>query len=79
MNYKEVREANELIDELENLDTLIFDLQHTERILKVFTSHKEVSIKNSHKTKIKQALLEIKGELVEELKELGVMEELEYD
>lgn len=74
MNYKEVREANELIDELENLDTLIFDLQHTERILKVFTSHKEVSIKNSHKTKIKQALLEIKGELVEELKELGVTE-----
>lgn len=75
MNYEELREANDLLDELENLDTLIFDLQHTERILKVFTSHKEVNIKNSHKNKIKQALLEIKGELVEELKELGVVED----
>ena len=74
MNFREIKEANKLIDEIENLDTLIFDLQHTERILKVFTSHKEVSIKNSHKTKIKQAILEIKGELVEELKELGVTE-----
>ena len=75
MNYEELREANGLLDELENLDTLIFDLQHTERILKVFTSHKEVNINNSHKNKIKHALLEIKGELVEELKELGVTEE----
>lgn len=79
MNYKELREANDLLDEIENLDTLIFDLQHTERILKVFTSHKEVSIKNSHKNKIKQALLEIKGELVEELKELGVTEDINND
>ena len=79
MNFRELREANDLLDEIENLDTLIFDLQHTERILKIFTSHKEVSIKNSHKTKIKQALLEIKGELFEELEKLGVTEELEYD
>nr|DAX25125.1 MAG TPA: hypothetical protein [Caudoviricetes sp.] len=79
MNYIELREANDLLDEIENLDALIFDIQHTERILKVFTSHKEVSIKNSYKNKIKQALLEIKGELVEELKELGVTEDYNND
>lgn len=79
MNFRETRKANDLIDEIENLDILIFDLQHTERILKVFTSHKEVVIKKSHKTKIKQALLEIKGELIKELKELGVTEDNNND
>ena len=74
MNFRETRKANELIDEIENLNTLLFVLKHTERFLKVFTSHKEVSIKKNHKIKIKQALLEIKGELVKELKELGVTE-----
>ena len=37
MNFREIREANKLIDELENLDNFIMDVQNPERTLKVCT------------------------------------------
>ena len=75
MNYKEAREVNELIDELENLDSFIIDVQNPERTLKVFTNFNQVTIKKEHRTKIIQVILGIRGELARELEELGVTEE----
>lgn len=74
MNFRETKEANKLIDELENLDSFIIDVQNPERTLKVFTNFNQVTIKKKHRTKIIQVILGIRGELARELKELGVTE-----
>ena len=75
MNFRETKEANELIDELENLDSLIIDVQSPVRTLKVSTRFNEVTLMDEHKVKVIQVLLEIRGELAKKLEELGVTEE----
>lgn len=79
MNFREAREVNKLIDEIENLDSLIIDVQFPTRSLTVSTNSKGVRLENEHKTKVIQALLGIRGELAEKLEKLGVTEEVEYD
>jgi len=74
MNFREIKEANELIDELKNLDSFIINVQNPERTLKVCTNFKEVTIKKKHRTKIIQVILGIRGELARELEKLGVTE-----
>ena len=76
MNFREIREANKLIDELENLDNFIMDVQNPERTLKVCTPFSEVILEKKHRTKVIQVILGIRGELAEKLEELGVMEEV---
>lgn len=75
MNYTELREANDLLDEMKNLDSLIMDVQNPERTLKVCTRFNEVTIKKKHRTKVIQVILGIRGELARELEKLGVVEE----
>lgn len=74
MNFTELREANDLLDEIKNLDSLIMDVQNPERSLKVCTRFNEVTLKGEHKTKAIQLLLGIRRELAEELEKLGVTE-----
>ena len=74
MNFREIREANKLIDELKNLDSFIIDVQNPERTLKVSTDFNGVTIEKKHKHKIMQVLFGIRRELAEELEKLGVME-----
>lgn len=74
MNFTELREANDLLDEIKNLDSLIMDVQNPERTLKVCTRFNEVTLKGEHKTKAIQLLLGIRRELAEELEKLGVTE-----
>lgn len=75
MNFRECKEANELIDELKNIDSFIIDVQSPERTLKVFTNFKQVTIKKEHRTKIIQVILGIRGELAGKLEKLGVVED----
>lgn len=75
MNYIELREANDLLDEIKHLDRFTMDIQNPERTLKVCTNFNEVTIKKKHRTKIIEVILGIRGELARELKELGVTEE----
>ena len=75
MNFREIRKANDLIDELKDLDSFIIDVQNPERTLKVCTNFNEVTLKKEHRVKVIQVLLGIRGELARELKELGVTEE----
>lgn len=75
MNYTELREANDLLDEMKNLDSLIIAVQNPERTLKVCTRFNEVTIKKKHRTKVIQVILGIRGELAKKLEELGVTEE----
>lgn len=75
MNYREIRKANDLIDELKKIDSFIIDVQNPERTLKICTNFNEVTLIKEHRVKVIQVLLGIRGELARELKELGVTEE----
>lgn len=79
MNYREVREANELIDEIKKLDSFTIDIQNPERTLTVSTSFNGVTIKKEHRFKIIQVLLGMRRELAEELEKLGVTEDYKND
>lgn len=75
MNYIELREANDLLNEMKNLDSFIINVQNPERTLKVCTNFNEVTLIKEHRVKVIQVLLGIRGELARKLKELGVTEE----
>lgn len=74
MNFREIKEANKLIDEIKKLDNFITDIQNPARTLTVSTSFNGVTIKKEHRTKIIQVILGMRGELAEELEKLGVTE-----
>lgn len=75
MNYREIKEANKLIDEIKKLDSFIVDVQNPARTLKVCTPFNEVILKKEHRVKVIQVLLGIRGELADELEKLGVVED----
>nr|DAJ48980.1 MAG TPA: hypothetical protein [Caudoviricetes sp.] len=75
MNFREIRVADKLIDELENLDSFITDIQNPARTLTISTSFNGVTIKKEHRIKVIQVLIGMRRELVEELEKLGVVEE----
>ena len=79
MNFREIREANKLIDELKKLDSFIIDVQNPERTLKVCTNFNEVTLMKEHRVKVIQVLLGIRGELARKLEELGVTEDNNND
>lgn len=74
MNFREIRVADKLIDELENLDSFITDIQNPARTLTISTSFNGVTIKKEYRIKVIQVLLGMRKELVEELEKLGVTE-----
>lgn len=74
MNFREIKEANKLIDEIKKLDSFITDIQNPARTLTVSTSFNGVTIKKEYRIKVIQVLLGMRRELVEELEKLGVTE-----
>lgn len=74
MNFREIKEANKLIDEIKKLDSFTMNIQNPARTLKVCTPFNEVTIKKEHRFKVIQVLLGMRGELAEELEKLGVTE-----
>lgn len=75
MNFREIRKANDLIDELKKIDSFIIDVQSPVRTLKICTKFNEVTLDGEHRIKAIQVILGIRGELARELEELGVTEE----
>ena len=76
MNFREVKEANKLIDEIKMLDSLTMDAENSARTLTVSTQFNGVTLRKEHKTKVMQVLFRIRRELAEELEKLGVTEEV---
>lgn len=76
MNFREVKEANKLIDEIKMLDSLTMDAENSARTLTVSTQFNGVTLRKEHKTKVMQVLFRIRRELAEKLEELGVTEEV---
>ena len=74
MNFREIKEANKLIDEIKKLDSFTTDIQNPARTLKVSSEFDGVTIKKKHKHKIMQVLFGIRRELTDELEKLGVVE-----
>lgn len=75
MNFREIKEANKLINKIEKLDGFTVDIQNPARTLRVCSEFDGVTIKKEYKFKIIQVLLEMRGELAEELEKLGVTED----
>ena len=74
MNFREIKEANKLIDEIKKLDSFTMDVQNPARTLKVSSEFDVVILKKEHKIKVMQVLFGIRRELAEELEKLGVTE-----
>ena len=74
MNFREIKEANKLIDEIKKLDSFTMDAQNPERTLTVSTNFNGVTIKKGHRFKIIQVILGMRRELADELEKLGVTE-----
>ena len=74
MNFREIKYANKLIDEIKKLDSFITDIQNPARTLTVSTSFNGVTVKKEHRTEIIQVILGMRRELSNELEELGVTE-----
>lgn len=74
MNFREIKEANKLIDEIKKLDSFTMDAQNPERTLTVSTNFNGGTIKKKHRTKIMQVIFGMRRELAEELEKLGVTE-----
>lgn len=74
MNFREIKYANKLIDEIKKLDIFITDIQNPARTLTVSTSFNGVTVKKEHRIKIIQVILGMRRELSNELEELGVTE-----
>lgn len=79
MNFREIKKANNLIDEIKHLDRFTMDIQNPERTLKVSSEFDAIVLKREHKIKIMKVLFGIRGELAEKLEELGVTEDYNND
>ena len=69
MNFREIKYANKLIDEIKKLDIFITDIQNPARTLTVSTSFNGVTVKKEHRIKIIQVILGMRRELSNELEE----------
>lgn len=74
MNYTELEKANGLLNGIKDIDIMTEDIVDYNYV-EIETKHVEKSFGEKHKQKFVNVLKEIKNELVEELKELGVTEE----
>lgn len=73
MNYRELEKAINLLIEIRNIDRLIGDIVNYNYV-EIETEHAGSHFGEKHKQKFVNILKEIKDELIEELKELGVTE-----
>lgn len=73
MNYTELEKANGLLNEIKDIDRMIEDIVDYNYV-EIETEYVEKFFREKHKQKFVNVLKEIKNELVEELKELGVTE-----
>ena len=74
MNFREIKEANKLIDEIKKLDSFTMDVQSPARTLRVSSEFSGVTINKGYKPKIIQVILGMRRELADELEKLGVTE-----
>lgn len=79
MNYKELKRANKLLEELSQIENLTGCVEYSSRDCELKCWKFKMAFNGEYKLKILALLKEIRNDMIEELKELGVTEEIEYD
>lgn len=75
MNYEELQKANELLEEIKEIDLTLSMIKTDTRCIKIGVKDYIMYFDNKHKEKFIPIIKEIRDELVKELEELGVTEE----
>ena len=79
MNYTELQKANDLLGEIKEIDFYLRVTDDAIGNIRVSTNNRVIFFNNKYKPKFMAIMKEIRNELIEELKELGVTEELDND
>lgn len=79
MNYRELEKANELLNEIKEIDFYLRVVDEAIGNIRISIKNRVIFFNNKYKVKFVAIMKEIRNELIEELKELGVTEELEND
>lgn len=74
MNYEELQMANVLLKEIKEIDFILRVSESPNKNIKVGVNEYSKCFGNEHKRKFMNIIKEIRDEMVEELKELGVTE-----
>lgn len=79
MNYTELQKANDLLGEIKEIDFYLRVTDDAIGNIRISTNNRVIFFNNKYKPKFMAIMKEIRNELIEELKELGVTEELDND
>lgn len=74
MNYRELEKANGLLNEIREIDLKLRQLEHPFNRARISIEDYFISFDEKYKQKFVDILKEIRDEMVEELNELGVVE-----
>ena len=79
MNYTELQKANDLLGEIKEIDFYLRTVDGAIGNIRISINNRVIFFNNKYKVKFVAIMKEIRNELIEELKELGVTEELDND
>lgn len=74
MNYTELQKANDLLGEIKEIDFYLRVTDDAIGNIRISTNNRVIFFNNKYKPKFMAIMKEIRNELIEELKELGVTE-----
>lgn len=75
MNYEELEKANELLKEIKEIDFYKRMVEGATGNIRISINERVIFFNNKYKQRFDDIMKEIRVELIEELKELGVTEE----
>lgn len=75
MNYTELQKANDLLGEIKEIDFYLRVVDEAIGNIRISINNRVIFFNNKYKVKFVAIMKEIRNELIEELKELGVTEE----
>lgn len=74
MNYEELKRANELVEKIREIDVYLKTTRCSLGNIRLDVDVHVIYFDNKYKEKYEDIIKEIRAELIEELKELGVVE-----
>ena len=72
MNQREIRKANELLNELENIDMFLKKTQLTGYCVEVSLADENIYLYKRGREKIIETVKEIRKDIIQELEKMGV-------
>nr|DAD87733.1 MAG TPA: hypothetical protein [Siphoviridae sp. ct8eQ1] len=75
MNYTELQKVNDLLGEIKEIDFYLRMVEGATGNIRISINNHIIFFNNKYKVKFVAIMKEIRNELIEELKELGVVED----